>query len=245
LKFYEESTLIHSEDLNRLKKDLPSILDLVFVDFLTNKKKISRNLTPRDKIVGAVILKYAERILDQDIHYAPFRILHLENERKFNLDFPIKIDHVNQTLFLYGIIDRIDQKGDIIRIVDYKTGSDKLDYTSLESLFDPNTRKENKALIQTLFYAKLVRENMDFDNPEPHLYLVKDFKKGTQFTKSAAKKGEKKVPLEGDFLKEEMNSFLGFMKTSLETLFDKEIPFTQTRDRKQCEHCPYKIPCGR
>ncbi|RZL07542.1 MAG: hypothetical protein EOO89_22920 [Pedobacter sp.] len=58
-----------------------------------------------------------------------------------------------QKIKLFGIIDRVDLKDGKYRIVDYKTGSDKLRYNTIEECFDTDCGNINKALVQTLFYT--------------------------------------------------------------------------------------------
>ena len=59
---------------------------------------------------------------------------------------------------LGGKIDRVDRKGDLVRVIDYKTGKDKLDFDSVASLFSRDG-KRNKAAFQTLLYALLYKTN--------------------------------------------------------------------------------------
>ena len=54
-----------------------------------------------------------------------------------------------------GIIDRIDSKGESLRIVDYKTGGDADTPANVQSLFIPDKKRSNY-VFQTFLYASIV-----------------------------------------------------------------------------------------
>ncbi|WP_288945763.1 PD-(D/E)XK nuclease family protein [uncultured Porphyromonas sp.] len=62
-----------------------------------------------------------------------------------------------ESIHLRGTIDRIDIKQGKIRLVDYKTGSDKLEF-NLERSFDPENSNIDRAAIQLLTYCVMYLE---------------------------------------------------------------------------------------
>ena len=82
---------------------------------------------------------------------------------------------------LGGKIDRVDRKGKVVRVVDYKTGRVDFDFDSIESLFNRDG-KRNKAAFQTLLYAWLyVKSNSSKgDELVPGLYNSKNLFNSSQ-----------------------------------------------------------------
>ena len=60
------------------------------------------------------------------------------------------------SVLISGKIDRVDRKDKILRVIDYKTGKDQLDFDSIASLFS-REGKRNKAAFQTMLYALLYK----------------------------------------------------------------------------------------
>jgi len=224
--FYEE---LKQENANitadRIKGKLNQLADLCLKalsktfyndeHFLTFEKTNSM-----EKIILQIVEDYAQIILKQDINTAPFKIIELENNQDYVVDFPITVDGMEKTVKLQGIIDRIDEKGGKIRIVDYKTGSDTLEYMkNTENLFDATDSKFNKALIQTLFYTYIYEKRSGKTNVEPHLYTIRKLKEEGSLFHS------QKQPLEGEKLNLLKEIFVIKLKEALEEIFNTDIPF--------------------
>lgn len=142
---------------------------------------------------------------------------------------------------MHGIIDRIDRKNGITRIVDYKTGSDVLRYTNLADVFDTNGNKQNKALIQTLFYTYVFEKANAVEWVEPNLYSIRNMRKeGTYFYFT---EGREKVKLNGEQLESVKSEFIGFLEAKLSELFDKDIPFVPTENEAGFAYSPYLTLC--
>src|SRR5699024_11324621 len=96
--------------------------------------------------------EYVKIYLQHDIHhYNEFKIIELENDEDYTLQFPIQINGKEEYITLFGIIDRVDQvvhkDGEIqTRIVDYKTGGDCLKFTDFKKMFgDRKSRRLNSS----------------------------------------------------------------------------------------------------
>jgi RNAse (barnase) inhibitor barstar len=187
------------------------------------------------KLVSEIVKRFIGRILDRDKRYAPFTVEGLEQQFSHALQ-------INQPPFvavLGGIIDRVDRKDDVVRIVDYKTGRDKLEYDSVESLFRREGER-NKAAFQTLLYAwiywkaknpsgsivpGLINSKNLFDDSKPFgLWMKKAL-----LTDASAVMPEFEVRL----------------KELLEELFNPETVFDQTKEIKNCTYCAYSRICYR
>lgn len=184
-------------------------------DFLTFEKTNSM-----EKIILQIVEDYAHIILKEDINTAPFKIIELENNQDYVIDFPIIVNGVEKIVKLQGIIDRVDEKGEKIRIVDYKTGSDTLEYMkNNEDLFDATDTKFNKALVQTLFYTYIYEKRSGKTNVEPHLYTIRKLKEEGSFFYND------KQPLQGEKLTTLKEIFVIKLKETLEEIFNTSIPF--------------------
>ena len=190
------------------------------------------------KVVLAIVEEYANLILDYDEQEAPFDILSLEQKDQVTFDFQVK--GKDQRIVLHGIIDRIDRKNGITRIVDYKTGSDVLKYSNLEDAFDTNGNRQNKALVQTLFYTYVFEKANGYELVEPNLYSIRNMRKeGTFFIE-----GKDKVKLSGAYLETIKEEFTGFMRAKLAELFDEQIPFVRSENEAAFAFSPYLTLCG-
>ena len=92
-----------------------------------------------------------------DAQYAPFEIVSLERETDegYARLLSVPIGDSSVTVRLKGIIDRVDRKGNTVRVLDYKTGRDEKKINSIASLFDRDDKRRNKAAMQAMLYAFL------------------------------------------------------------------------------------------
>lgn len=227
--FYEElkqeSPYITAQRIKDHLKRLPSLcLQATAKDFYGNTAHFETNaLSSMEKIVLEIVKEYALIFINHDINVAPFTIIELENKKEYVVDFPVHIDGLESTVKLYGIIDRIDEKDGKTRIVDYKTGADALDYTDIDSLFDPTSGKFNKALLQTLFYTYIYEKKTGKKEVEPNLYVARKLRQeGSLFY---TKMRGNKSPLTGQGLASFKEAFAQRMQHTLEELFNSSIPF--------------------
>lgn len=253
--FYAELLVEHAEiteeRINAKRKDIPDLILEGFADtcYVPKDKwkeskaarraevlKIKTNLrlNGMQKVVFAIVNEYVSIILDHDMKYAPFNIVSLEQEDYIFFEFD-----ANRKIKLKGIIDRVDFKNGIYRIVDYKTGSDKLKYSSIEDCFDTDCGNINKALVQTLFYTYVYEQISKNERVEPNLYIVKTMnKEGITFL------GKNGVLRDG-FLAAEKSEFLKALTLKLKELFDYTIPFKVSQNPNNYTYSIYKNLFGR
>jgi len=188
-------------------------------------------------VVREVVKRFAHRILEMDKAYAPFDIEVLEQG---GLDYKVAINQYPGLILLSGKIDRVDRKGELVRVIDYKTGKDKLDFESVASLFRRDS-KRNKAAFQTLLYAQLYKANSFHTSSKIVPGLInrmnlfdKEFKFGFKVGKSFMEDIDPLLP-----------EFDANLKTLLEELFNPDVPFDQTTDLELCRFCPYQGICYR
>lgn len=197
------------------------------------------DLNSMQRIMHKIACAYVDMYIDYDIeNYQAFRIVELENDEDYVLDFPISIDGKAESVRLFGIIDRVDEvlTADGVvstRIVDYKTGGDSVIFRNLDKVFCSNT--ENKALLQTLFYAHVFEQVTGRRQLEPHLYVARKMREeGTLFHNG-------KESLEGETLAAAKEAFVPFLRATLEEIFDRNVPFRHRADATVYPSDPYTL----
>lgn len=236
----DESPYITRARIEVKRKEIGRLCKIAFskIMFGDAHKLISHN--GMQQVVLAIIAEYANVILDHDEMQAPFSILDLES--KDEIDIKINVAGKERSLMLHGIIDRVDKKNGVTRVVDYKTGSDELQYGVFEDLFDPLSGKQNKALIQTLFYTYVYEQAKGVTAMEPNLYLIRKMRKdGTLFRFS---ENRKHVHLAAEHLEALKGAFKVQLIKKLEELFNPEKEFEHTTVADNCKYCPYLSLCG-
>ncbi len=234
------SATVTKEEIKLRRKNINLLCKkaYAFVVFKDSNKNINHN--GMQKVVLAIVAAYANIILTHDETLTPFELIALEKRDQINYKFNFK--GVEKTITLHGIIDRIDCKNGITRLIDYKTGNDDLSFTNLADVFDTDGKKQNKALIQTLFYTHVYEQANAIKNVEPNLYIMrKKLKEGTLFIQGTAKN---KAALEGDALKTTKAAFIELVNAKLTELFDENIPFIPTTNPASFVYSPYTTLCG-
>ena len=109
-----------------------------------------------DVLAELVVKTYVKSLLDNDRTQAPFQYIDSE------VSFDAKFGNLN----LYGEIDRMDLKANILRVIDYKTGKTDLEYENMAKVFGvvapdedgvvPVRTKGQRQILQTLFYCWLI-----------------------------------------------------------------------------------------
>ncbi|NQX41770.1 Exodeoxyribonuclease V, gamma subunit [Pedobacter steynii] len=242
-KLQAESPYITKERIVENRKNLDELCKraFAFVMFKEEEKILEHN--GMQQVMLAIVAEYANVILDHDENQAPFTLVELENDEDYVIPFPIKVQGEERSLTLFGIIDRVDQRNGVTRIVDYKTGRDEIGFSSIEELFDSESNKQNKALVQTLFYTYVYEQAKGITGVEPNLYIIRKMREeGTLFY---LKENRKRVLLQAEQLDEMKGSFKTLLQQKLEELFNPDVPFTHTTVADNCMYCPYLTLCGK
>jgi len=188
-------------------------------------------------LIASVLRKYILQVLKVDKKRTPFT--YISSEQRCNIEFPIENgrQHVN----LKGFIDRIDQKEGRTRILDYKTGTGKLDFKNLSEVFEHNKDNRPKFVLQTFLYCILYQHINNTSNAAPGIFYIRDVFKDDFETELTDKERKEKVT---DFAAYEVD-FKAHLTACLEEIFNPENPFTQTTNEKICQYCPYIGVCNR
>ncbi len=247
--FIEEKNTRHITvaDFDYLHLILPGVVEWAFKIQYQIPDNKSFSFEGRNVLARAMIMKFATRILKSDANYTPFEILGLEAE-EFKIDFSLNLDGNLKSIGLKGIIDRIDRKENVIRVIDYKTGKDDKRIENIESLFDPENPKRNKAAMQTIFYSLLYAKS----NPDsskallPGIFNSKEMFDDSFDIRLKLKSSESKpnyIPM--DDVRPNLDTFRQELAGILHEIFSREVKFTQTDNDKICRTCPYVGICHR
>ncbi len=244
--------LLYPEDFRKMHKDLAQVVDRSFAEHY-GVKEVS--FEGRNYIIRSIVEKLGKAILRCDEAYAPFEIVALESESRFKgespeqnryrMEVPIAVAGRRYQVGLKGIIDRIDRKDNKVRILDYKTGQDEKRFESLESLFDRDNEKRNKAVMQTLLYSLLYLNAYPHEEGRviPGLYNSRElFSPG--FDVRLEIKGERGYTPVQD-VRDYAQDFMIQLQGLLEEIFDPAQPFTQTDNLRKCSYCSFREICHR
>lgn len=239
--------LISKENLETLLKDevrLQTYVDNGFKELFFN---LPQNEQPEyngiQLINSAVIVKYIQQLLRNDLRYAPFTFVGSEQRIFENIEIYTPSGNIQSRIG--GIIDRIDSKGESLRIVDYKTGGDADTPANVQSLFIPDKKRSNY-VFQTFLYASIVckklREKNDSRLVAPALLYI--HRAASENYSPVIQMGEPRKPKEPvDNFAQYEGDFRENLKTLLEDIFNPDISFTQTEIEDKCAYCDFRALC--
>jgi hypothetical protein len=162
----------------------------------------------------------------------------LDLEKKYFYKLETRFGNVNLT----GIIDRLDEKDGVVRVLDYKTGSGNLEFKGWEDVFNGETEKRSKYVLQTFFYGMLYKYNeSNFKRITPGIIYLRDIFK-PDFRIEMKNNLTKTVIYDYSEFESEFKENL---TTCIEQIFDPSKAFTQTKVTANCEYCSYKTICKR
>jgi len=174
----------------------------------------------------------------EELQQSGTRLKILALEDFFHTEEEIEYEGNLLSIHLKGKIDRVDQEGDRIHIIDYKTGnieSSELNVRDWESLItDPKNGKAFQLLLYSYMYYRTQAGE-------------ESFIESGNISLRAPSKGFIKVRLPGDapFGEDSAARFSARLKSLLQNIFDPETGFTQTKDIEQCTYCTFKGICCR
>ena len=182
--------------------------------------------------------KMIENFIKQEIKFLKanksMKIIGLEENLFASIYVPEHKTNVNLT----GNADRIDQVGNTIRIIDYKSGSvndsDVVIKKNVNELKDLS-EKSLQLLIYKYLYKK-AHNNIAADDIEPGIIGLRKISKGV-FSLS-----NNSSLFIGEDLIEDFESKLSAIYNEI---LDKDIPFKQTEDENKCLNCSFVDICKR
>ena len=231
------STLGHpltEKQLQEMTKNIDSVLEGQFAKHVPVAAiKQGKNL-----LAFEVARAYVKRVLKNDLKSVkngqPVTVLQLEQKLKGSIT--VAVNGTELKVNLSGLADRIDRTHDgQIRLIDYKTGSpDKTTIINERSELD---KKKADNAFQLLLYQFMYADMTKTHEANPTLFYLR-----SQEIEKPVTVKEEKVPVEGIELTEYTKTVLS---ETLQELFSKDIPFSQTEDTDACTYCDFKDMCQR
>lgn len=236
--------LINPEHIRMMIQQVPKITRIAFDE---NNKFKGSFLEGKNLLIVEVAQLYITNYLKKELSVIqkeklPLLIRKLEQELSFLFTFDdIKAVNGKRKIKIKGFIDRIDQSGETIRLIDYKTGNvnekKELKLKDPEELIsDPD---KSKAL-QLLIYKLLIEKNPEviqgsYSKIEPGIISLRKF-------------GSYLMPLddmEAWQSDSNYNDIEEVLSTMLKNIFDISVPFTATTNTEHCKYCSFKSICNR
>lgn len=205
---------------------------------LNKGKDCNDNLEGNTLLIYSIVENYIRIILEHDKDLCPIQIIQLESPEKNTWDFGNGLS-INFTQII-DRIDKVNNDASTLRIVDYKTGSDDVSFNDIDLFSDKNNSK--KAIRQIYMYCNFYTYlHRNAGKLKPVIY---DIKKSRKFAITYKKNEIKNItdPINND----NINSiFIEGLINVLSELFNKDIPFYQTKNTDNCEYCNFKNICHR
>lgn len=231
--------LLHSK--NRLDSLITETVNHLF------NRRAPHDLTPlvgEARIMGNLIKYFLTRMFEIEKEFAPFDFIDAEHKITGTMQLaPDLIINIKQ------YIDRIDRiyppnrygepTQGCIRIIDYKTGDDKIDFKNMGELFDPSTPDRRKAILQLMFYSQAYAEKFRYDGPiQPFIYKMR-----TLYTNGLEPIKYDKEPFTDYHII--ADEYMSRLERLVREMLLSDKPFTQSEKENYCKFCQFKSLCRR
>ena len=213
-------------------KYLNDLIELAFAEHYFKQKGKQQPLAGYHYLIGEILKDYIKQTLQFDKKYTPFK--YIDSEHKFNITHSASKEI---TVNIRGSIDRIDKFDNKIRLIDYKTGGGRLDFTEIDNMFD-RTKKGNRRphILQVFIYALAYNSALPIS---PSIYYLRSI-----FNENFDPRIiQNKLPI--DNIQPFMDSFTEKLNEVIKEIFDPLVPFSQTEDENICKWCTFKEVCRR
>ncbi len=234
--------IIGKESLEHLKNS-ERVEEVLTRTFMEHHYKGRRSAVPegRNIIILKVMLRYLKKIIETDLKITPFELVSTEKTYQRNLEIFKGAERM--VIQIGGLIDRVDRVGDVLRVIDYKTGNARREFSSVDALFDSSLSYRNGAALQTLLYSWLILAEYPGKQVTPGLYVMNSLYE-TEFD-SRLVMGSYSKREEIDSFEKLEEFFLVRLKETLTSLFDSERDFVQTDNEALCSYCDFSRVCSR
>lgn len=232
---YKDRT-VTPDVLTSIAKDddlLTRLLEEAFAEYYFKQKDNPRPLLGQHYLIGEILRSYVKQTLEMDKQFTPFDFVGAE----YRFRMPYLVND-NLTVNFKGIIDRIDKVGDSYRIIDYKTGTGTTDFKQIPDLFDGSKANRPYQILQVFVYALFYAQEHPDVRLSPAIYYLRSIFGDPSPAVTCNKRPISDISV---FIDE----FLTLFNDCLAEIFNPEIPFTQTKNTKNCQWCAFKELCNR
>ena len=229
-----------------LTADLEERKRLVYDDDDWRKRKPLEKLQG-DELAEKIIRNSVYDTLEHDLKLTPFEYIKSELAARRTIHLP----NFDKEISLFGKIDRLDVKQNQMRVIDYKTGSAHLEYSTMAEVFGRSKKVEeeetsirnegNRYILQTLLYCWMAEANQEIKQMQekyadtlikaPNIYSVRQLHNDSKPTYVHHKEDE--ILYTEDIAQDFVEQLSGL----LEEIYNPDLPFYPTQDMRKCEGC--------
>ena len=232
--------IILSEDVKNVTSDLLKKVEIEFSELMKGENitegKNYLSLQISKKLAHNFLL-FEERFV-QKMTAQSVDLNILESEGVFNYE----IDVNNKIFNIKGKVDRVDELGDQIRIIDYKTGmvlKNDVSFTEWEELYEkPGKSKAFQLLVYAYLYLKNKPQYLDREVIAGN-FSFKNLKEGLIIVSENINRKKEVIKITSDVI-DEVELILHNIITKITT-----EDFVQTPELARCLYCDYKDICNR
>lgn len=198
-----------------------------------------------------VVLRYIKKLLRIDRQYTPFTFE--SAEKRIYESFPVSYNGKEAIINIGGVVDRMDLKDGVLRIVDYKTGKEEGAIKDIEDVYLNNVDTRKKNTFQVFLYSsimarKLREQGKDYKispsllyissikEKEPALSVVLQNESITDFAQTLVVSEDQKPHLLENWMRERLRQII-------DELMNVDVPFHR-RASKNCDYCPFAKRCN-
>ena len=260
-----EGKLLSSQDYEWLldpHTSLPRISAIVNSYYAQNV--LHQNSTPKEiegmhQMYIRMIMEEVYAVLKFDAQYIRkgHQLAYVASEQRIDMIEPLP--ELGIDVRFRGFIDRLDEVDGLLRIVDYKTGSDSQTFKDWSQLYFAQEKSQHrKAIAQIFLYSEAVlrlvengraqQEGLSWLQPshnrvQPSLYQLKGMCSNKEHYNPLIRLNQTEIE---DYATSEIrDSYCHELHEVLLRLFSPDVPFAQTEDEEACRYCAFKAICAR
>lgn len=245
---YTELTIngkeIRKDDLEALLKNEPKLQGYVDKAFKEKFFHVDPEECPKyngtQLIHAKVITSYLKQLLRNDLQYAPFHMEAMEKQVCEEMAIDTAVGKL--LVRIGGTIDRMDSKGNVLRIVDYKTGGNPKTPESVEQLFVRGSERPGY-VFQTFLYAAIMCRKQTLRVAPSLLYI---HRASSSSYSPIIEMGAARQRVQVDDFSVYEEEFRERLRLLLQEIYNPEEPFEQVADENaRCEYCDFRRLCKR
>ncbi|MEI6122818.1 MAG: PD-(D/E)XK nuclease family protein [Bacteroidota bacterium] len=252
LKTIFKSTLNQELTIGILEKFLNEYENILSDNYQADNKNTIDRMSGKNLLIYYVIKDYLRDFLEKQIEVVQssnnlnecYRVLMIEE--RLESEISLTLNNSQKTVKLIGTIDRVDSIGNVITIIDYKTGDTKSKYFDFEKLLTDEQNMKNDYIFQLLSYAWLYNQNAPtIEDKVLHcgVWGFKNLSEGLKLVQYASEPKSKSK--QNNISAEILTQFENLLKDILVQLFSPDVDFVQTENDKNCENCIFVAFCGK
>ena len=228
LIFHDTLEAVYKPFLNKKINNKDLLFSLAQIKKKVQESFLKNNIKDYNKGKGLILFEVVNKAIKRLIRNE-IKDIELGNEIEIialekKIECELKFKKLKNNVKLRGVIDRLDKRNGIIRIIDYKTGLIKTNEVTVKTLFSSFDLSHLKAM-QLLCYALMYfKNNPECNNLEAGLISFRDLNKGMM--KFGIK--EPSAPPNHLINSAIIEEFEGLIKNLILEIMDPNHPFTDS-----------------